>query len=78
VKRLVGFQRIALERGATRTVTFRIGPDALALFDRQMRRVVEPGTFTVYAGTNSDDVLTASFTVTGDVLVLAPAPTRFR
>jgi beta-glucosidase len=78
VKTLKGFQRITLQPGATRTVTFRIGPDALALYDRQMRRVVEPGTFTVYAGTNSDDVLAAKFTVTGDVLVLAPAPTRFR
>jgi beta-glucosidase len=78
VKRLAGFQRITLQPGATKTVVFRIGPDALALYDRQMRRVVEPGTFTVYAGTNSDDVLSAKFTVTGDVLVLAPTPTRFR
>jgi hypothetical protein len=43
-----------------------------------MRRVVEPGTFTVYVGTNSDDVLVAHFAVTGDTLVLAPPPTRFR
>ncbi|MEA2706892.1 MAG: beta-glucosidase [Gemmatimonadaceae bacterium] len=78
VKRLVGFQRIISRSGDTRTVTFRIRPESLALYDRQLRRVVEPGTFTVYAGTNSDDVLTAHFAVTGDVLVLAPAPTRFR
>jgi len=78
VRTLKGFQRITLQPGATRTVTFRIGPDALALYDRQMRRVVEPGTFTVYAGTNSDAALAATFTVTGDVFVLAPAPTRFR
>jgi beta-glucosidase len=55
-----------------------MGPESLALYDRQMRRVVEPGTFTVYVGTNSDDVLTSRFEVTGDVLVLAPAPPRFR
>jgi beta-glucosidase len=78
VKRLVGFQRIASRAGDTRTVTFRIRPESLALYDRQMRRVVEPGTFTVYVGTNSDDVLTAHFTLAGDVLVLAPPPTRFR
>jgi beta-glucosidase len=78
VKRLVGFQRIASRAGDTRTVTFRIGPESLALYDRQMRRVVEPGTFTVYAGTSSDDVLTSHFEVTGNVLVLAPAPPRFR
>jgi beta-glucosidase len=78
VKRLVGFQRIASRAGDTRTVTFRIAPESLALYDRQMRRVVEPGTFTVYAGTSSDDVLTSHFEVTGNVLVLAPAPPRFR
>jgi beta-glucosidase len=78
VKRLVGFQRIISRSGDTRTVTFRIRPESLALYDRQMRHVVEPGTFTVYVGTSSDDVLTAHFAVTGDVLVLAPAPTRFR
>jgi beta-glucosidase len=78
VKRLVGFQRIASRAGDVRTVTFRIGPESLALYDRQMRRVVEPGTFTVYVGTNSADVLTAHFEVTGNVLVLAPTPSRFR
>ncbi|MDQ6689660.1 MAG: glycoside hydrolase family 3 C-terminal domain-containing protein [Gemmatimonadota bacterium] len=78
VKRLAGFQRIASRAGDTRTITFRIGPESLALYDRQMRRVVEPGTFTVYVGTSSDDVLTSHFEVTGDVLVLAPAPPRFR
>ena len=61
-----------------RTVTFRIGPESLALYDRQMRRVVEPGTFTIYVGTSSDDVIAAHFAVTGDVLVLAPAPSRYR
>jgi hypothetical protein len=39
---------------------------------------VEPGTFTVYVGTNSDDVLTAHFAVTGNLLVLAPPTPRFR
>jgi beta-glucosidase len=78
VKSLKGFQRITLEPSATKTVTFRLGPDALALYDNQMRRVVEPGTFTIYAGTNSDDVIATRITVTGGVTVLAPAPTRFR
>ncbi|MEO8908761.1 MAG: glycoside hydrolase family 3 N-terminal domain-containing protein [Gemmatimonadaceae bacterium] len=78
VKALKGFQRITLAPEAMRTVTFRLGPEALALYDRQMRRVVEPGTFTVYAGSSSSDVVAAHFVVTGSVLVLAPAPTRFR
>jgi beta-glucosidase len=77
IKALKGFQRISVRPGETRTITFWIGAEALALYDRQMRRVVEPGIFTVYAGTNSDNVLAAHLEVTGDTLVLAPAPPRF-
>ncbi len=78
VKGLKAFRRITLPPGETRTVTFRIGPDALALYDRRMRRVVEPGSFTVFVGTSSDDVLSAHFVVTGDILVLDPPTPRFR
>lgn len=78
VRSLKGFRRITLQPGETRTVTFRIGPDALALYDQQMRRVVEPGTFTVFVGTNSDAELSARFQVTGSTLILAPPTPRFR
>lgn len=78
VKSLKGFQRITLKPGETRTITFKIGPDALSLYDSRMRRVVEPGSFTVFVGTNSDDVITTRFDVTGDTLVLAPSTPRFR
>jgi beta-glucosidase len=78
VKALKGFRRITLQAGGGRTVTFRLDSDALALYDRQMRRVVEPGTFSVYVGTSSEDVLRSSFEVTGNTLVLAPPTPRFR
>ena len=65
-------RRVTLQPGETRTVTFKLGPDAMSLYDRQMRRVVEPGTFTVFAGTNSSDVIATRFEVTGDAFVLAP------
>ena len=45
VRELKGFQRIHLEPGETKTVTFPIAPDALAFHDIHMNRVVEPGTF---------------------------------
>jgi beta-glucosidase len=78
VKALKAFRRVTLQPGETRTVTFRIGPDALALYDRRMRRVVEPGSFTIFVGTSSDDVLSTHFEVAGDTLVLAPPTPRFR
>ena len=48
-----------------RTVTFELKPDDFALWDLQMKRVVEPGTFTIYAGPNSVDLKEAKLTVTG-------------
>jgi beta-glucosidase len=69
---------VSLKPGEKRTVTLVLGPDAFALYDRSMRRVIEPGTFTVFAGTNSDATLAAKFVVTGSVVLLAPAPPRFR
>jgi len=78
VKSLKGFRRLSLQPNEKKTVTFTLGPDALALYDRQMRHVVEPGTFTVFVGTNSDIVLSTRFDVTGDTLVLAPQTPRFR
>src|SRR5438270_13152932 len=78
VKSLKGFRRVPLQSGETRTVTFRLGPEAFSLYDRQMRKVVEPGTFTIFVGTNSDELTSAHVEVTGDTLVLAPATPRFR
>ena len=46
-KELRGFERVTLAPGQSRTVTFTLGPEALSLIDRDMRRVVEPGRFEV-------------------------------
>jgi beta-glucosidase len=78
VKALKAFRRVALKPGETSTVTFRIGSDALALYDRRMRHVVEPGTFTVFVGTNSEETVSARFEFAGDTLILAPPTPRFR
>jgi beta-glucosidase len=63
VKQLRRFQRITLEPHATRTVSFTLGPGDLAYPGRDLRPVVEPGTFTVFAGTSSEEVQEASFEV---------------
>ncbi len=63
VQELRGFERVSLAPGESRTVTFTLGPDALSLVDRDMRRVVEPGRFTVMVGTNSTDLQTATLDV---------------
>jgi beta-glucosidase len=55
-KVLRGFERVYLKKGETKTVTFTIQPDDLALHDRHMDFVVEPGKFNVYVGGSSEDV----------------------
>ncbi len=59
------FQRVALKAGERRTITFELAPDDLALWNPDMKKVVEPGTFTIYAGPNSIDLKSAKLTVTG-------------
>ena len=57
------FQRVTLKPGERRTVTFELKPDDLAVWDLRMKRVVEPGTFTISAGPNSVDLKSAKLTV---------------
>jgi len=62
---LKGFQRVTLGPGERRTLTFTLQPDDLALWNAEMKHVVEPGTFTISAGPNSVDLKSAKLTVTG-------------
>src|SRR5690606_26882297 len=63
VRELRGFQRVELQPGESREVEFTLGFEDLALYDARMRRVVEPGTFTVFAGGSSAAVQSARFEV---------------
>jgi len=78
VRELRGFRRVELQPGETKALRFSLKPEDLAMYDREMRRVVEPGTFTVWAGGSSAATLESRFTVTGDVVVLSKAPPVFR
>ena len=53
LKMLKGFERISLEPGETKTVSFDIGFDELNVLNTQMEKVVEPGTFTISVGSSS-------------------------
>lgn len=53
---LKGFGRVDLQPGESRVVHFKVGPDQMALWNRQMRRVVEPGEFKVMVGSSSADI----------------------
>jgi len=53
---LKGFARVDLLPGESRTVHFKIGPEHLSLWNRQMKRVVEPGEFKIMVGSSSADI----------------------
>jgi len=63
IKELRGFRRISLEPGQSKTVDFSLGFDELAFLNRDMHRVVEPGTFKIMVGGNSDDLMETTLTV---------------
>jgi beta-glucosidase len=62
---LKGFQRVTLQPGERRTVSFELKPIDLSLWNMDMKRVVEPGTFTISVGPSSVDLKSTTLTVSG-------------
>ena len=56
-KELKGFRRVSLKPDEANTVEFVLRPADLMFYDLAMHKVIEPGTFTVFVGSNSADVL---------------------
>jgi beta-glucosidase len=61
VKELKGFEKIHLDGGESKTVSFRLTEKELGFFNNQGEFVVEPGDFDVMVGGNSRDTMKASF-----------------
>jgi beta-glucosidase len=57
VKELKGFRKVWLEPGESTRVQFELGPDHLALVNRHLEKVVEPGEFQVMIGHSSDNIV---------------------
>jgi len=56
VKQLRGFERVPLQPGEKKTVSFTLSPEDLQLLDRDMRWAVVPGTFDIMIGKSSVDI----------------------
>ena len=56
VQELKAFKKILIKKGETTTVTLSIPVAELALYDKNMKRIVEPGAFELQIGRASDDI----------------------
>jgi beta-glucosidase len=63
VQELRGFEKVNIKAGETKTVKFTITPAELSFYNANMKKVVEPGTFTIMVGASSTDYKTAKLTV---------------
>ena len=63
VKELKHFERIHLEPGKSKTVNFTITPEDLKFYNYNLDYVVEPGTFKVMAGPDSERLASLDFKV---------------
>ncbi|RYY29414.1 MAG: beta-glucosidase [Sphingomonadales bacterium] len=63
VKELKRFERVTLKPGEKKTVQFELTPRDLSLWNIDMKRVVEPGTFTISSGPDSVKLKSTTLTV---------------
>jgi beta-glucosidase len=64
IKELKGFKRVTLAPGESRTIQFTLDRDAFALWNQDMKRVVEPGAFEIMVGPNSINLKTTTLDIT--------------
>ena len=64
IKELKGFRRVTLAPGESKSIQFTLDREAFALWNQDMKRVVEPGAFEVMVGPNSVDLKTTQLDVT--------------
>jgi beta-glucosidase len=69
IKELKGFQKVMLQPGETKTITFTIDKEKLAFYNEQLERITQPGEFRLMIGSASDDIrLQDSFSLTGSLV----------
>ncbi len=61
VKELKGFQKISLNPGESKEVTFSLTAEDLKFYNADLQFVAEPGDFKLFIGPNSRDVKTVDF-----------------
>jgi beta-glucosidase len=63
VKKMIGFQKIMLKKGESKSVEFNISEEDLKFYNNELKRVVEPGAFEIFIGNSSAKVKKADLTL---------------
>jgi beta-glucosidase len=63
VRELKRFQKIFLKKGESKNIQFTLLPGDLSFYNADMKFVTEPGSFKIFAGTNSSDTIENSFEI---------------
>ena len=63
VKELRGFERVTLQPGETKTVSFTLGEKDFRFWNKDMERIVEPGEFEIMTGSSSADTQSVTLSV---------------
>jgi beta-glucosidase len=67
IKELKGYQRMMMEPGETKKITFHLPVDQLAFYDLDLDLIIEAGTIKVMLGSSSEDIrLSGEFVIVGD------------
>lgn len=61
IKELKSYQRISINPGETKQVTFKITPDMLRYYNAELDYVCDPGTFEIMVGPNSQELQTLEY-----------------
>ena len=56
IKELKGFEKVMLQPGETKTITFNIDKEKLAFYNDALERITQPGEFKLMIGSASDDI----------------------
>jgi beta-glucosidase len=56
VKELRDFKKVKIEPDQSKTITFTLTKEDFAFYNKDLEKVVEPGKFKIFVGTNSRDV----------------------
>jgi beta-glucosidase len=60
IKELKSFKKIKIDVGKTKKVKFVVAPNMLSFYGLGMKKIIEPGEFKIFIGTNSSNLLSQS------------------